>query len=159
MHQFCDNWHVAIINHFPFCQQMFSYTMNPFLAAAFLSTFCYLCHIWNCINCPENIKVQTAAKSARVHSITKVLLTNPCGHYPTIQDGQTALEQASIKGHHNVVESLLGAGANPDLQDKVGKFIETVLCIQTYVMSMALHASGETRSLQSPPFWLYVECC
>ena len=43
--------------------------------------------------------------------------------YPTIQDGQTALEQASIKGHHNVVEFLLGAGANPDLQDKVGKFI------------------------------------
>ena len=43
--------------------------------------------------------------------------------YPTIQDGQTALEQACIKGHHNVVEFLLGAGANPDLQDKVGKFI------------------------------------
>ena len=43
--------------------------------------------------------------------------------YPTIQDGQTALEQASIKGHHNVVEILLGAGANPDLQDKVGKLI------------------------------------
>ena len=42
--------------------------------------------------------------------------------FPTIQDGQTALEQASIKGHHNVVEFLLGAGANPDLQDKVGKF-------------------------------------
>ena len=43
--------------------------------------------------------------------------------YPTIQDGQTALDQASIKGHHNVVELLLGAGGNPDLQDKVGKFI------------------------------------
>jgi len=42
---------------------------------------------------------------------------------PTIQDGQTVLEQASIKGHHNVVELLLGAGANPDLQDKVGKLI------------------------------------
>ena len=41
----------------------------------------------------------------------------------TIQDGQTALEQACIKGHHNVVEILLGAGANPDLQDKVGKLI------------------------------------
>ena len=43
--------------------------------------------------------------------------------YPTIQDGQTALEQASIKGHYNVVEFLLGAGANPDLKDKVGKLI------------------------------------
>ena len=42
---------------------------------------------------------------------------------PTIQDGQTALEQASIKGHYNVVEFLLGAGANPDLQDKVRTFI------------------------------------
>ena len=39
--------------------------------------------------------------------------------YPTIQDGQTALEQASIKDHHNVVEFLLGAGANPNPQDKV----------------------------------------
>ena len=44
--------------------------------------------------------------------------------YPTIQDGQTALEQASIKGHPNVVEFLLGAGANPNLKDKVGKFIQ-----------------------------------
>ena len=43
--------------------------------------------------------------------------------YPTLQDGQTALEQASFRGHHNVVEFLLGAGANPDLQDKVGKLI------------------------------------
>ena len=39
--------------------------------------------------------------------------------YSTIQDGQTALEQASNKGYHKVVELLLGAGANPDLQDKV----------------------------------------
>ena len=41
--------------------------------------------------------------------------------YPIVQDSQTALQQASIRGHHNVVELLLGAGANPDLQDKVGK--------------------------------------
>ena len=37
----------------------------------------------------------------------------------TIQDGQTPLRTASSKGHHKVVELLLGAGANPDLQDKV----------------------------------------
>ena len=43
--------------------------------------------------------------------------------YPTIQDGQTTLEQASIQGHHSVVEFLLGAGANPELKDKVGKLI------------------------------------
>ena len=36
-----------------------------------------------------------------------------------IQDGWTALRESSISGHHKVVELLLGAGANPDLQDKV----------------------------------------
>jgi len=39
--------------------------------------------------------------------------------HSTIQDGETALEQASFKGHQKVVELLLGAEANPDLQDKV----------------------------------------
>ena len=29
------------------------------------------------------------------------------------------MEQASIRGHHKVVEVLLGAGANPNLQNKV----------------------------------------
>ena len=38
-----------------------------------------------------------------------------------MQDGETALEQASMKGHQKVVESLLRAGANPNLQDKVRK--------------------------------------
>ena len=37
----------------------------------------------------------------------------------TIQDGSTALKQASISGHHKVVEVLLRAGANPNLQNKV----------------------------------------
>ena len=36
-----------------------------------------------------------------------------------MQDGWTALEQASISGHQKVVELLLGAEANPDLQNKV----------------------------------------
>ena len=39
--------------------------------------------------------------------------------HSTIQNGWTALKQASINGHHMVVKLLLGAGANPDLQDKV----------------------------------------
>ena len=38
-----------------------------------------------------------------------------------MQDGQTALDEASFNGHHKVVELLLGAGANPDLQDVVRK--------------------------------------
>ena len=38
----------------------------------------------------------------------------------TIQYGVTALQQASKQGHQKVVELLLGAGAKPDLQDKVG---------------------------------------
>ena len=36
-----------------------------------------------------------------------------------MQDGETALNRASFNGHHKVVELLLGAGANPDLQNKV----------------------------------------
>ena len=39
--------------------------------------------------------------------------------HSTIQNGDTALDQASFRGHHKVVELLLGAGANPDIQDKV----------------------------------------
>ena len=35
------------------------------------------------------------------------------------QNGDSALDQASFSGHHKVVKLLLGAGANPDLQDKV----------------------------------------
>ena len=37
----------------------------------------------------------------------------------SIKNGHTALRIASFNGHKKVVELLLGAGANPDLQDKV----------------------------------------
>ena len=37
----------------------------------------------------------------------------------TVQDGWTSLRTSSFNGHHKVVELLLGAKANPDLQDKV----------------------------------------
>ena len=43
-----------------------------------------------------------------------------CGHsFFTIQRGWTALKEASFNGHKKVVEVLLKAGANPNLQDKV----------------------------------------
>ena len=89
---FCDHWYVAIINYNPFAIFVNQWCL-VILWAFFSSSFSE--YIFN------NIKVQTIT-------------------YPTIQDGQTALEQASIKGHHNVVEFFLEAGANPDLQDKVG---------------------------------------
>ena len=37
----------------------------------------------------------------------------------TTQNGRSALTAASFYGHYKVAELLLGAGANPDLQDKV----------------------------------------
>ena len=36
-----------------------------------------------------------------------------------IQNGLTALGLASFSNHHEIVECLLRAGANPDLQDEV----------------------------------------
>ena len=39
--------------------------------------------------------------------------------HSTIQNGWTALQVASSEGHQKVVDLLLGAGANPDLQNKV----------------------------------------
>ena len=36
-----------------------------------------------------------------------------------VQNGWTSLKQASFWGHWKVVELLLRAGANPDLQDEV----------------------------------------
>ena len=59
-------------------------------------------------------------RHSRCTAVNCYCTTISCGcSRSTIQDGQTALEAASVEGHHKVVEILLGAGANPDLQDKV----------------------------------------
>jgi ankyrin repeat protein len=41
----------------------------------------------------------------------------PCVVLP--QSGKTALMEASDRGHTVVVQALIGAGANPNLQDEV----------------------------------------
>ena len=46
------------------------------------------------------------------------------------QKGQTALMRASQNGHYNVVEKLLPAGAQPDIQDKVRNVVTMVMLIQ-----------------------------
>ena len=53
-----------------------------------------------------------------------MVIVQPCTHVvtttrSTIQNDWTALKQASRKDHQKVVEVLLRAGANPDLQNKV----------------------------------------
>ena len=59
----------------------------------------------NLVYCHQTIILQLS------HVVTVI-------HFTT-QDGNTALIQASFKGHHRVVELILRAGANPDMQNKV----------------------------------------
>ena len=47
----------------------------------------------------------------------------------TIQDGAVALGRASMNGHQEVVDVLLRAGANPDVQEKVRAWC-TVLIVE-----------------------------
>ena len=56
-------------------------------------------------------------------------------HPFTVQNGSTALKQASFVGYHKVVELLLGAGANPDIQNKV----KTVMYILKYFMHPCIY--------------------
>ena len=53
----------------------------------------------------------------------------------TIQNGDTALDQASIKGHHKVVELLLEAGANPNVQGKVKRVMHILMVLYTFLYS------------------------
>ena len=57
--------------------------------------------------------------------------------HSTIQNGWTALKQASNRGHHKVVEVLLRAGANPNLQNKVSTGQNTILgrCLLVSILS------------------------
>ena len=47
-----------------------------------------------------------------------------------LQVGWTALSMASCSGHEDIVETLLQAGAKPDVQDQV---VECVKCVAVYV--------------------------
>ena len=58
-------------------------------------------------------------------------------HY-TIQNCSAALKVATIKGHHKVVELLLGAGANPDLQNKVRRGQDPYQRVGRLYVGMAL---------------------
>ena len=55
----------------------------------------------------------------------------------TIQNGDTELDRASIKGHHKVVELLLGAGANPDVQDKVKTVMYILMVLRASLYSVS----------------------
>ena len=51
--------------------------------------------------------------------------------------GRTALMLASEKGHANVVEKLLAAGANHDLQDEVRNLVTRVMLIHVLSASVS----------------------
>ena len=53
------------------------------------------------------------------------------------QEGTTALMRASYKGHTNVVERLLAAGANPNHQDKVRNLVTRVMLIPVLSASIS----------------------
>ena len=72
------------------------------------------------------------------------------------QDGYTALRTASFNGHHKVVELLLGAGANPDLQDKVR--IQQDSCVHSNLSNVNGTSSCEPRSPYTTSY-LYACMC
>ena len=61
---------------------------------------------------------------------------------PPPQDDNTALIRASRNGHDNVVEMLLAAGADPNLQSKVRNLVAMVMLIHVpnaFVPNKVLH--------------------
>ena len=79
----------------------------------------------------------------------------------TIQNGVTALKAASIEGHHKVIELLLRAGANPDLQVKVRTGQDSAWCACRLDYWIMVHpASGKTRNniVKFPPITCTLIC-
>ena len=73
-----------------------------------------------CTLCYYSAITKVFSTSSTCCSLSTIIIAILVGlTHSTIQDGQTALKQASFSGHQKVVELLLGAEANPDLQDKV----------------------------------------
>ena len=50
-------------------------------------------------------------------------------HFLLPQNGQTSLVCAAISGHGNVVEKLLAAGANHDLQNSVRNLVTKMMLV------------------------------
>ena len=77
------------------------------------------CHD-NCSQWPTGHYIDTISYQGVMLSTVIVELSHVVAlTHSTIQYSVTALKAASFSGHHKVVELLLSAGANPDLQDKV----------------------------------------
>ena len=77
--------------------------------------------------------------------------------HSTIQDGYTALRTASFNGQHKMVELLLGAGANPDLQNKVRT--QQDRGVHSNLSNVNGTSSCETRSPRQPLIYTRLKKC
>ena len=96
-----------------------SYRVQTQLLCKFTITYSLSSAFYHLQNAAQVIQLNTQTHIKMMNSSAKFynhLVT--CTH-SIIQDGKTALRKASYRGYHKIVELLLKAGANPDLQDKV----------------------------------------
>ena len=99
----------------------------------------------------EDINLILSVLSSNYYSKASHVVTRT--HF-TIQDGYTALRTASFNGQHKMVELLLGAGANPDLQDKVRTQQDSG--VHSNLSNVNGTSSCETRSPRQPLIYMLV---